>query len=179
MSDRERLTLFNRLCKTCSRHGVVPKSMCIPDCSKDSTEVECGGFANVSRGTYEGRQVAIKVVRVYVTSDLDIIRSVCFTYTTTPAWINGLQRFCREGVAWKHLRHPNILPLLGVTLNEFRFGLVSEWMENGNINEFIERHGHVNRAEFVRCDPTPRTLDNVPLSWSASRMACSICTTSA
>ena len=50
--------------------------MRIPDCSKDSLEVECGGFANVSLGTYEGRQVAIKVVRVYVTSDLDVIRSV-------------------------------------------------------------------------------------------------------
>ena len=39
-------------------------------------EVESGGFADVSRGTYEGRQVAIKVVRVYVTSNLDTIRSV-------------------------------------------------------------------------------------------------------
>jgi len=64
--------------------------------------------------------------------------------------MNGLQRFCREGVAWKHLRHPNILPLLGVTLNEYRFALVSEWMEHGNINEFIERDEHVNRTELVR-----------------------------
>jgi len=54
-------------------------------------------------------------------------------------------------VAWKHLRHPNILPLLGVTLNEHRFALVSDWMENGNINEFIERDRHANRAKLVRC----------------------------
>jgi len=60
-----------------------------------------------------------------------------------------VQRFCREGVAWRHLRHPNILPLLGVTLNEHRFALVSEWMENGNINEFIEKNQHVNRVELV------------------------------
>jgi len=39
-------------------------------------EVECGGFANVSRGTYEGRRVAVKAVRVYVTSDLDVILNV-------------------------------------------------------------------------------------------------------
>ena len=76
MSDRERLKLFNRLCKTCSRHRVIPKSMHIPDCSKDSVEVECGGHANVSRATYGGRRVAIKVVRVYTTSDLDVILSV-------------------------------------------------------------------------------------------------------
>ena len=76
MSDRERLKLFNELCKTCSRHQVIPKSMYIPDCSEGSVEVQDGGFADVSRGMYEGRQVAIKVVRTYVTSDLDLIRSV-------------------------------------------------------------------------------------------------------
>ena len=76
MSDRERLKLLNKLCKTCSRQRVIPNSMHIPDCSEDSTQVESGGFADVSQGTYEGRQVAIKVVRAYVTSDLDLIRSV-------------------------------------------------------------------------------------------------------
>jgi hypothetical protein len=64
MPDHERLKLFNKLCKTCSRHRVIPKSMHIPDCSETSVQVERGGFADVSRGTYQGRQVAIKVVRV-------------------------------------------------------------------------------------------------------------------
>jgi len=50
--------------------------MHIPDCSEGSVEVESGGFADVSQGTYERRRVAIKVVRAYVTSDLDAIRSV-------------------------------------------------------------------------------------------------------
>ena len=63
--------------------------------------------------------------------------------------MSGPQRFCREGVAWKHLQHPNILPLLGVTVNEYRFALVSEWMENGNINEFAERDHRINRSELV------------------------------
>jgi len=61
-----------------------------------------------------------------------------------------LQRFCREGVAWKHLRHPNILPLIGVTVSNQRFAMVSAWMENGNINEFIGKDQHVNRTELVR-----------------------------
>jgi len=50
--------------------------MHIPDCSGGSVEVASGGYANVSQGTYNGRQVAIKVVRVYITSDLDVILSV-------------------------------------------------------------------------------------------------------
>jgi len=64
--------------------------------------------------------------------------------------MNGLQRFCREAVAWKHLRHPNILPLLGVTVGEYRFEMVSEWMENGNITDFIKQDRQANRAELVR-----------------------------
>jgi len=50
--------------------------MRVPDCSEGSIEVTSGGCANVSQGVYEGRRVAIKVVRVYITSDLDVIISV-------------------------------------------------------------------------------------------------------
>ena len=68
-----------------------------------------------------------------------------------PTLTKASQSFCREGVAWKHLRHPNILPLLGVSLNECRFALVSEWMENGNINDFIKRDQDANRTKLVCC----------------------------
>jgi hypothetical protein len=146
--------------------------MQIPDCSKDSTEVERGGFADVSQGTYQGRRVAIKVVRVYITSDLDVILSVSLysTWAAVPVRMNVLQGFCREGVAWKHLRHPNVLPLLGVTVSECRFAMVSEWMENGNIIAFVERNKHVNRAELVCFPsiPTPANA-NVLFSWLALR----------
>jgi len=92
MSDRERLKLFNKLCKTCSRHRMIPRSMHIPECSEGSVEVEYGGFANVSQGTYEGRRVAIKVVRAYVTSDLDAIRSV----SVLPLSLSRLDKWITE-----------------------------------------------------------------------------------
>jgi len=55
-----------------------------------------------------------------------------------------VQMFCKEVMMWKSLYHPNILPLLGVTLNDGHFAMVSEWMTNGNINEFVEAHRNVN-----------------------------------
>ena len=147
--------------------------MHIPDCSKDSVEVESGGFADVSRSTYEGRQVAVKVVRMYATDDLDVIRSVSAPSgsTVTRVWMNILQRFCREAVAWKHLRHPNILPLLGVTVGEQRFAMVSEWMENGNINKFIKRNRHANRAELVCRHSALQDFTDALFSWLMLRMA--------
>jgi serine/threonine protein kinase len=119
-------------------------------------EVERGGFADVSQGAYQGRRVAIKVVRVCLMDDLDgRPQRESLTCTVTPVCMNGSQRFCREGVAWKHLRHPNVLPLLGVTVSERRFAMVSEWMDHGNINEFVEEDRHVNRAELVRRSSIP------------------------
>ena len=59
------------------------------------------------------------------------------------------QTFCKEVVTWKALRHPNVLPLLGVTMEEGLFAMVSEWMVNGNINEFIKAHRDTSRFELV------------------------------
>jgi len=68
------------------------------------------------------------------------------------------QTFCREVLAWKALRHPNVLPLLGVTIGERLFAMVSEWMVNGNIVDFVEAHWEANRFELVgsrsHTDPT-------------------------
>ena len=50
---------------------------------------------------------------------------------------------------WSTLRHPNVLPLLGVTLSENRFVMISEWMDNGNVNEFLEKNPYVDRLELV------------------------------
>jgi len=52
-------------------------------------------------------------------------------------------------VTWKALRHPNVLPLIGVTMTDTQFAMVSDWMVNGNINDFVEEHPDVNRLELV------------------------------
>jgi hypothetical protein len=50
---------------------------------------------------------------------------------------------------WKTLRHPGVLPLLGVAMNKSQFTMVSEWMINGNINEYVRAQRDVNRFELV------------------------------
>ena len=52
-------------------------------------------------------------------------------------------------MAWGALRHPNVLPLLGVTISENRFVMVSEWLVGGNINEYMKAHIGVDRLELV------------------------------
>ena len=50
---------------------------------------------------------------------------------------------------WKTLCHPNVLPMLGVTISDHKLTMVSEWMVNGNINEFIRVHRDANCFELV------------------------------
>ena len=60
-----------------------------------------------------------------------------------------MQRFCKEVITWKSLRHPNVLSLLGVIMTENQFAMVSEWMSNGNINQFVRENIDVNRYGLV------------------------------
>jgi serine/threonine protein kinase len=65
--------------------------------------------------------------------------------------------FCQEVVIWKKLSHPNVLPLLGVSKLSIPFYTISEWMENGNVTEYIDNHLETNRLQLVS-DGCPDTL---------------------
>ena len=51
-------------------------------------------------------------------------------------------RVRREIVVWMRLEHPNIVPLLGTASfpqpSQISTGMVSHWMKNGNLNDFIK-----------------------------------------
>jgi len=50
---------------------------------------------------------------------------------------------------WRSLRHPNVLPLIGVMMSETQFAMVSDWMVNGSIDNFVKAHPDANRLELV------------------------------
>ena len=60
-----------------------------------------------------------------------------------------MQGFCKEFVTWKALCHRNVLPLIGVIMTKDKFAMVSEWMSNGNINQFVKVNWNTNRFELV------------------------------
>ena len=54
---------------------------------------------------------------------------------------------------------------------EAQFAMASEWMVNGNINEFVEANPDVNRLNLVRIlleIPLPFFIDDGIISWEAS-----------
>jgi len=60
------------------------------------------------------------------------------------------QRFYREVIGWKYVSHPNVLPFLGISETLFPFCIITPWLPNGNIVEYIRQHQGVNRLQLVR-----------------------------
>jgi hypothetical protein len=67
---------------------------------------------------------------------------------------------------WKRLGHRFILPFLGIEIETFlRFpSMVSPWMRNGTILEYLERNGNIGIEERVRqlCRIFLDALTNLP-----------------
>lgn len=55
-------------------------------------------------------------------------------------------------IIWKRLSDPNILPLLGAYMHGPELVMVSEWMDNGNIKQYLHRNPRANKPSLVR-DP--------------------------
>ena len=57
---------------------------------------------------------------------------------------------------WKHLRHRNIVPFIGVTRDPLQF--VSEWMPNGTLTQYLGKNPGVNRVDLVSFPLVTTTL---------------------
>ena len=66
---------------------------------------------------------------------------MCFYLLKAILWV--WQPFYKEAVVWKRLKHPNIVPFLGVTIEPFQF--VSEWMPNGTITQYVVKNPGIDR----------------------------------
>ena len=60
-------------------------------------------------------------------------------------WV--LQSFFEDAITWKRLRHPNIVPFIGIATDPLQF--ISEWMPNGNLTEFVEINSDADRVGLV------------------------------
>ncbi|KAJ7020294.1 kinase-like domain-containing protein [Mycena alexandri] len=119
-----------RLSRVSGRH---PRCFSILDL-KTEGQVDAGNYSDVWKGSVQGEEVCIKIMRLFKTSDIEVL----------------LQEFGREALLWRQLNHPNVLPFFGLYYLEKRLCLISPWMANGNIFEYLrKRRLSVNRLSFV------------------------------
>ena len=81
------------------------------------------------------------------------VKEVCSQHNVSPfSSVNHPQTFYQVAVAWKHLAHPNVVPLLGITTDPLQ--LVSYWMSGGDLTEYITNYPDANRLSLVRVPST-------------------------
>ncbi|KAF5362567.1 hypothetical protein D9756_002378 [Leucocoprinus leucothites] len=101
-----------------------------------SAPMAYGGFCDIFKVNHNNENVCLKVVRLYQTSDVAKLLRVC----------------TREAILWGQLHHPNIVPFYGVYyLNDShrRICLVSPWMEDGNVAEYLQKNPQAPRKPLV------------------------------
>ncbi|KAJ8080063.1 Rho guanine nucleotide exchange factor [Marasmius tenuissimus] len=125
-----RSTIFKAMLRLSKDSGRYPKCLVIQNAEKQGNRaVGGGGFGDVWKGTIgcpgSVQTVCLKVVKVYLTSDVQRL----------------LRNYIREAIVWKQLKHPNILPFLGIYyLDDARqdICLISPWMERGNLVQYLK-----------------------------------------
>lgn len=155
LRSREKASFFLALRRLAERHELLPDRMMITK-GIDISEgvIASGAFGDVRRARYLGQFVAVNTMNISARDNFHKIRKVRIIASHLGLGLTiPHQRFCREVVLWSTLTHPNVLRFVGVQNNMEKrvLATVSEWIEHGNIMDYIKIH-HVNRLELVR-DP--------------------------
>ncbi|CAE6532542.1 unnamed protein product [Rhizoctonia solani] len=113
-------------------HGCVDLSSQMNINQVTTLPVAGGGFGDIWRGElHDGTIVAIKAWRE------SLIEQCNYTI---------LKRATREIYNWSKMKHNNIHQLMGVVIfKERSLGMVSEWMGNGNLHEYMRKNPNADR----------------------------------
>ncbi|CUA71756.1 RGS domain-containing serine/threonine-protein kinase A [Rhizoctonia solani] len=103
----------------------------------DKIAATSGGAGDIFRGyLHDGSKVAIKCPRPRrPTVPSDGRRSF-------------IKEIAKEGYSWSKHRHSNILEILGIALFHNRIALVSPWMENGTVVDYIKQQPNADRPNL-------------------------------
>ncbi|TDL14172.1 kinase-like protein, partial [Rickenella mellea] len=126
---------------------LAKKSGTYPDCLSlsqiqplGSHPIAGGGFADIWKGEFMGRPVALKAIR----------KEMVFQVTNSITLLS--LDFAHEAVVWRQLRHRNILPFYGIFKGDHtldRLCLVSPWMDAGNIVKFLKQFPDSDRISML------------------------------
>ncbi|KAJ7019357.1 kinase-like domain-containing protein [Mycena alexandri] len=116
------------------KSGLYPKCFILYGLQKVGQQVAAGGFGDIWKGVVYGQSVCVKAMRVFQEADVQAL----------------LKEFGREAAIWRQLCHPNLLPFFGLYYMDARLCLVSPWLENGNIMEFLRKNPqHTDRLPLI------------------------------
>ncbi|KAJ7111283.1 kinase-like domain-containing protein, partial [Mycena epipterygia] len=95
---------------------------------RDEHPTFSGGFGDVYRASYQGKTVALKRIKIFTADSTSHRKRI---------------EFCREAIVWRGLHHRFIFPLIGIDQGMFpsSFCMVSPWMKNGTVLQYLKVRG--------------------------------------
>ncbi|ESK85279.1 kinase-likeprotein [Moniliophthora roreri MCA 2997] len=117
------------LVKLSRSQDVLPSTLFIKGIELRDTNAQFGGaFGDIYRAVYRDLEVAIKRMRVFPSTPESNRQKL-------------YKGFCREAILWRALKHPYVLPFLGVDSETFpgSFCLISPWMKNGTVLDYLRK----------------------------------------
>ncbi|KAG7448879.1 uncharacterized protein BT62DRAFT_965523 [Guyanagaster necrorhizus] len=158
---------YRRRCISCLQalsriHVIIPTTCYLASeaITKDGDDPICGSAScDTWRGNLELERlpVCLKVLRYFPTN---VGRGSSFKVNIDKCRVKPTLIWClsqdhlKEVMVWRQVRHPRILPLLDVNEDLFapRFCLISSWMYQSNIIEYLQRNPddvEPTRLDFV------------------------------
>ena len=143
--------------RTCGIHGVLPTSFKVPQglslitANQMKRPFASGGFSDVWKARNDkGEIFAIKHIRTYERDSIAYAKKVllvCQSFDVSHR--SPSQKYCKEVTISRRARHENVLSIEGVAPDLFQFCMVSRWMDNGNLQEYVRSEGQVDRMALV------------------------------
>ncbi|KAF7343343.1 Protein kinase domain-containing protein [Mycena venus] len=115
--------LLKALLRLSRNSGLHPRCFALSELQKVGYQVAAGGFGDIWKGQVSGQTVSVKIMRIFQDSHVEAV----------------IKEFSREALIWRQLCHPNLLPFFGLYHLDNRLCLISPWMENGNVMDFLEK----------------------------------------
>ncbi|KAH7888228.1 kinase-like domain-containing protein [Phlebopus sp. FC_14] len=105
--------------------------------------IGAGGFSTVKTAQYRKKTVAVKVLKDVSreVGDLDVIRILLMS--------RAVQALEREIEIWGNLRHDHIVPFYGAAILSSPPLMVSRYMRNGNLLQYLSARPQANRVKLV------------------------------
>ncbi|CAE6456818.1 unnamed protein product [Rhizoctonia solani] len=124
---RDRDMTSSEILRHLSQHGFEDVTPLLNTAKCDQLPTRIGGFADIYQGTLsDGAKVAIKCIRPYVASNDDGQKM--------------LKRVAHEIYIMSKCNHPSVLLPIGLSEYCRQFAIVSPWMENGNLRQYLSKH---------------------------------------
>ena len=124
-------------------------------------QLASGRCSNVFRGTFRGKEVCVKRLRVDSTGSPEKVKKGHTHHTTVhrSPFANLFQQMAyQEAMIRRRLKHANVVPFIGVTFAPLQ--IISEWMSGGDLTTHIKSNPHRSRIALVSpsLTPTPRNV---------------------